>query len=388
MKSKSLILLAVAAGFGLVAMIGVQRMLSGNQKVDDQVAVLVARTDIEPGVKLDETNVSFRKLPLDAVPPEAVTQPEQFQERAVRSRVFAGQPITLTQLGEKGVFGATITIPSGMRVVTVGVNATMVHSGLMKAGDRVDVLVTYKVTKPKLGTISRTKTFLKHIEVYSMDRTVAGEEQYEKNEAIAKNVSLLVTPEQANLLKLAESKGPLHLALRSKLDSEDVAIHDADDSVLENTQSIFDEPEEVTENAPAPVVAEAVSEPVATPVEVVQVQEPAPREPRNEGPKKPSFGMYLAERFAAAAIQAANTPLPPVQKKLWKIEIYSGPDLKVQEVELPENETDATLNKDRRVSIDPASVEAANGFMKGLLKPAPASVGGPRDEGQLKIRAE
>lgn len=385
MKSKSVILLAVAAGCGLVAMLGVQRMLSGNQNNSEQVAVLVARTDIEPGVRLDETNVAFHRLPKESVPPGAVTSKEEFDDRALKSRAFAGQPIALQQLGEKGVYGSTITIPVGMRVVTVAVNATMTHSGLMKAGDRVDLLVTYKVTKPKIGTVSRTKTFLKYIEVYSMDRTVAGSDQVEKAESIAKNVSLVVTPEQANLLKLAESKGPLHLALRSKLDDADVAIHDADDSVLDNTQGIFDEPEEVKEPAPAAVVAEAAAEPVQ-PVEVVPPSQPV--EPRKEGPKKPSFGMYLAERFASAAMNAASQPLPPVEKKMWKIEIYSGPDLKVQEVELPVIETDAASKEDRQVSIDPASVEAARSFMKGLLAPAPAMVGVHREGRQLKIRAE
>lgn len=386
MKSKSIILLAVAAGCGLVAMLGVQRMLSGNQNNSEQVAVLVARTDIDPGVRLDETNVAFHSLPKESVPPGAVTSKEEFDDRALKSRAFAGQPIALQQLGEKGIYGSTITIPVGMRVVTVAVNATMTHSGLMKAGDRVDLLVTYKVTKPKIGTVSRTKTFLKFIEVYSMDRTVAGSEQMEKAESIAKNVSLVVTPEQANLLKLAESKGPLHLALRSKLDDADVAIHDADDSVLDSTQAIFDEPEEKMEPEPAPaVVAEVVAEPVQ-PVEVVPPSPPV--EPRKEGPKKPSFGMYLAERFASAAMNAASQPLPPVEKKMWKIEIYSGPDLKVQEVELPVIETEGASKEDRQASIDPASVEAARSFMKGLLAPAPAMVGVHQEDRQLKIRAE
>lgn len=385
MKSKSIILLAVAAGCGLVAMLGVQRMLSGNQNNGEQVAILVARTDIDPGVRLDETNVAFQNLPKEAVPPGAVTSKEEFDDRALKSRAFAGQPIARQQLGEKGIYGSTITIPVGMRVVTVAVNATMTHSGLMKAGDRVDLLVTYKVSKPKVGTVSRTKTFLKYIEVYSMDRTVAGSEKIEKTESIAKNVSLVVTPEQANLLKLAESKGPLHLALRSKLDDADVAIHDADDSVLNSTQAIFDEPEEMTEPEPAPAVAEVAAEPVK-PVEAVPPSEPV--KARKEGPKKPSFGMYLADRFASAALRAASQPLPPVQKKMWKIEIYSGPDLKVQEVELPVIETEGASKEDRQASIDPASVEAARSFMKGLLAPEPAMVGVRQEGGPLKIRAE
>ena len=63
MKLKSVLLLAVAMSCGLVAMLGVQQVLSGDKQVnqDDNVTkVLVATAEIVPGHRLDESNVVFK----------------------------------------------------------------------------------------------------------------------------------------------------------------------------------------------------------------------------------------------------------------------------------------------------------------------------------------
>ncbi len=75
MKMKSMVLFAVAICLGLVAMLGVRQVMSQNRGSDPEYTqVLVAVTDIAAGVPLDETNVTFRKWPIDAVPEGAVTK--------------------------------------------------------------------------------------------------------------------------------------------------------------------------------------------------------------------------------------------------------------------------------------------------------------------------
>src|SRR5690606_991167 len=109
------------------------------------VSVLVARQEIEAGVKLDMAQVSFEELPREAVPAGAVTEASQFEDRALKSRAYPGDVILQAKLGEKGQYGASTSIPEGLRVVTVPVNMTTVHSGMIRPGDRVDVLVTYSI---------------------------------------------------------------------------------------------------------------------------------------------------------------------------------------------------------------------------------------------------
>src|SRR5262249_47988389 len=147
------------------------------------------------------------------------------------------------QLGEKGVYGATINIPEGMRVITIPVNATTTHSGMLKPGDRVDVLATFQLQRAGFGSVTRTKTILEYIEVFATDSTRTGVEEPSGKAAPkdgVKNVSLLVNLKQATVLKLAESKGSLTLALRSKTDVVRSETTDIDENNLESLDSIFD----------------------------------------------------------------------------------------------------------------------------------------------------
>lgn len=308
MKMKSMVLLAVAAGCGLVAMLGVQQVLSGGNKPDsdsNHVKVLIATAEIAPGIPLDKTNVAFQDWPKDNIPPGAITKEEQYAERALRTRAFAGQPILEPQLGEKGVFNVSVEIPEGMRVVTVAVNLTMIHSGLMRPGDRVDVLVTYKVNKPRIGQVQKTKTVLEFIQVFATDNLRVGSDP-ETTEVQAKNISLLVSPEQAALLAHAEKLGTLHLSLRNKTDDEPVKPADVDDAQLENLSPLF--VEEPMERQPTP-----------------PVQPPEPKQ---------TFTDYVTNGAPAPQLEAEPA------KKTWKVRIFVGEEERVQEIELPDEPAD------------------------------------------------
>jgi len=143
MKTKSIVLLAMALGCGLVAMLGVQQILSGEKQVKDTVLVLVAKQEIGAGIKLEPAQVKFEEWPRENLPPGAVTDVAQYEERALKVRAYPGDVILLAKLGEKGEYGASTTIEKGLRVVTVPVNMTTVHSGMIRPGDRIDVLCTY-----------------------------------------------------------------------------------------------------------------------------------------------------------------------------------------------------------------------------------------------------
>ena len=194
MKFKSVVLLAVAIGCGLVAMLGVQQVMSGDKAAETKmVKVLVAIEEISPGVPLDETNVAFKELPEDMVPSGAETKQEQFAERALKRGAFPGDIITKAKLDENLI--ASYEIPQGMRVVTVSVNLTKTHSGLITPGDRVDVLVTYKARTAEDGLVTRTKAVLEYIQIFATDSLRRGGEASEGGEIKAKNISVLVSPD-------------------------------------------------------------------------------------------------------------------------------------------------------------------------------------------------
>lgn len=324
MKMKSMVLFAVAIALGLFAMLGVQEVMSQNQTDEQYTQVLVALVDVAPGVPLDETNVSFKKWPVDAVPEGAVTKQEEYVERALKGNAVAGEVIMAGKLGDKGVFGASSEIPEGMRAVTVSVDPTKTHSGQIQPGDRVDVLVTYK-SRTDRGMVNRTKTVLEYTKVFSVDSrraSVAGETQ----EVAAKNISLLVTPDNANLLMLAETKGTLHLALRHKSDKEPAKAATIDDSFFDDVETRLGQREVENEETETVKAQDAKS-----------IAEALRRELTGQGasPENP---------LASSPTDAKGNE--KAQEK-WKIQIFSGEEVRIEEVEIPEEkeETDEEPTK-------------------------------------------
>jgi pilus assembly protein CpaB len=261
MKVKSLMLLAVAIGCGLVAMLGVQQVLSSGKSAPEPEMgqVCVAAQEIPAGMLLTETMIRVEKWPLATIPEGTVRDPKELGERALKVRAFPGDLILEVKLGAKGG-GASVAIPKGMRVVTVPVNLTMTHSGLIQPGDHVDVLVTYKTRDDKRGQIEKTKTVLEYIEVFATDR-LRDVENGDNVKTEAKNISLLVTPEQGSLLMLAASKGQLQLALRHIEDSEQSNVAAVDDTFFDGAGPNYVQPEPEPEHvAPAAPAAPAVVE--------------------------------------------------------------------------------------------------------------------------------
>ena len=223
MKLKPLVLLALALGCGLVAMLGVQQMMAKREApVQEEMAkVLVALTDISAGVPLDETNVVFKDWPKDQVPPQAILDKAEYDKRALKYSVVSGDLILSTKLGDPGVSGAAASIPMGMRLTTVPITMTAIHSGMVRPGDKVDIICTY-TNQEKAKTMTRTRIVLEYVEVFAIDRQRQGTDPSDANKgAKYETLTLLCTPEQEVLIQHAQRKGPLQMALRGKNDKPD-----------------------------------------------------------------------------------------------------------------------------------------------------------------------
>jgi pilus assembly protein CpaB len=249
MKGKSIVMLAVALGCGLVAMIGVQQVLSGDKKEEAKktMPVLIALEEISPMIEIEDSMVTFKEMPIDIMPADAVTSADQYVNRGLRTRAFPGTPIVQAMLGEEGQFTPSNEIPTGMRVAAISVTAKTAVAGFVNPHDRVDIQVTYK-RRLNGSTIERTKTVLEYIEVFAVDKQRDMVDS--DSESIYKNISVLVTPEQVNLLRLAESKGDLNFSLRHKDDDTQEQVADIDDEYFDaKVRALFGEDDIAPENA-------------------------------------------------------------------------------------------------------------------------------------------
>lgn len=339
MKSKSMVLLAVAAGCGLVAMLGVQQMLSSGKSRDAKVRILISKVDIDAGVKLDKTNVGFKEWPKDSVPEGAIFKEDEYAERALKNGVGPGQPIIRTGLGEKGKFGTALQIPDGMQVVSVSVNQQMTHSGLLKPGDYVDITAAIEYMSAKTGGGKRTevKKVLQCVKIFAVgDKVIGAEEQVDpkaKGPKEVKVVSFLVYPLQAQLLMLADkkSKGNLQLALRSATDKN---VSDARD---------------LTEQALTMLSKDLMMEPE-------ELEAPAPSEAPVNRPR-PSSITNSVKKSTVPAVTATGDQAS--RRRTWKIEVFNGDKREVQELDWPEEAT---------ASAAPVGNDPSKGWSDPLMK--------------------
>jgi pilus assembly protein CpaB len=237
MRPKSLILLVLALGCGLVASIGISQVLDSNSKNNiaiETVPIYVALHNINLGDPVDDGMVSLQEWPKDKVPVGAVTKWEDIEGRRPKTIIFQGEPLNDGKFLAKGETHDPIAgIPPGMRLKTVQVDASKSAAGLLSPGDRVDVQLFVPRNDRNGVTNPFTKIILQNVRVYAVDQAVQRTSEGTEERSIAKTVSLVVSPEQASRITTAENLGEISLIPRHP--DDDVIVDDAEQSL----QDIF-----------------------------------------------------------------------------------------------------------------------------------------------------
>jgi pilus assembly protein CpaB len=224
MRPKSLLLLALALGCGLVASIGISQVMDRKPQVTLETApIYVAKHAINLGDPIDKEMVSLEEWPKDKVPRGAISSLEDLENRRPRTAIIEGEPILEGKLLAVGQVADPIgQIPKGMRLKTISVDAEKSAGGLLRPGDRVDVQLFVKKDQRTGIETAKSKIILQNIRVFAVDQTVQRSPDGAEERSIAKTVSLMLTPVQASQLTLAEQVGELSLIPRNP-DDEEVA---------------------------------------------------------------------------------------------------------------------------------------------------------------------
>ena len=216
MRPKTLILFIVAIGCGLVASIGVSQYMekakgSANASMETS-KIYVATTEISAGERLDAKNVRLEEWPKDRVPEGAVSDLKELEEKFPRSRLYKGEAILFPKLSDTKDGNLLQTIPPGFVLVAVKVDETTSGGGLLRPGDRVDLVVFLRKSAeiPETGT----RTILRDVNVFAVQGETERQVDKQGMAREVRTVSLLVTPKQALSVTLAKEVGVLSLTLR------------------------------------------------------------------------------------------------------------------------------------------------------------------------------
>ena len=193
--------------------------------------VVVAAVDLPLAAKLKVEDLKVIEWPADHLPPGAVSDPKDIVGRVLISRVLAMQPMLPGMLAAKNAgSGLAALIPSNMRAIAVRVDDVVGVAGFIHADDRVDVLVTMRPNYQ--GAEATTKVFLQNIKVLAVGQEVDNGDKTRLHATLATVATLLVSPQDAERLVLAQNEGRIMLTLRSWTDSLPVATEGASPSGL------------------------------------------------------------------------------------------------------------------------------------------------------------
>jgi pilus assembly protein CpaB len=189
---------------------------SARRKPVEMRDVVVATKPLGLGVTIKSEDIKLTRIAAEQFPRNAFSKPEDVVDRPVTSNILAEEAILEGRLGARGSgLGLAPIIPVGMRAVSVRVSDVAGVAGFVLPGLRVDVLVT---GTPPGANGSVTSTCLQNILVLSAGQTIQPDAS---GQAIqTPTVTLLVNPEQAEILTLAGNEGRIQLVLRNSGDQE------------------------------------------------------------------------------------------------------------------------------------------------------------------------
>lgn len=218
MTRGSIVLIALIVGI-VAAFLTYQFLTRERQRaaqLTQKVKVVVATQPIAARTVIDASAVSLQDRPVGMLPPNCATSLEEVVGQVAVSQMRADEPVARAAVSPRtSSLGLAYAVPSGMRAVAVALDPIIGVAGFLKAGDRVDVLSTFTVDELKV-----TKTVLQDVTLLAIgaEMNAAAPEKRRLNEKpeakVQPNATLAVTPTQAEILILAESRGKLRLALR------------------------------------------------------------------------------------------------------------------------------------------------------------------------------
>jgi pilus assembly protein CpaB len=176
--------------------------------------VVVSARPLSLGTTIKPGDIKIVKMASESFPKGAFSKDTEVLDRPVISNILADEPILDGRLAARGAgVGLNVVIPVGMRAVTIRVNDVTGVAGYVLPGSHVDVLVT---GHPPGAEQTVTRTFLQNMQVLATGQAMQADA---RGQAIqAPTVTLMATPDQAELLTLANSEGHIQLILRSGTD--------------------------------------------------------------------------------------------------------------------------------------------------------------------------
>lgn len=222
MRPVVMLMFALVSG-GLAAALALRYIRARSSTLSAQApargGIVVATRAMSPGSIIGPRDVAVVPWQAGAIPAGFITSPEQAVGRGLVTSLALNEPLLEGKLAAKGAGGGLpVMIDDGMRAMSVKVDEVIGVAGFVLPGTRVDVLVTIPNSSDESKSISRV--ILQNVRTLAAGASV--EQDAEGKPKTVTVITLLVSPEDAELLSLAANQGRLQLALRNTQDTTSI----------------------------------------------------------------------------------------------------------------------------------------------------------------------
>jgi Flp pilus assembly protein CpaB len=221
------------AGLTGLSLYGVAQDLGARQvaAASDTMQVVVAKTDIAARSVITAEMMSRTTYPVGLVPTGAVTNEADAVGQTTLTAIPAGAAVVRAQLvAANGRTGASVSLEKGKVLVAFPTADPLTLAGLVRQGDRVDVLAT--VTSGTGETARKTQTTLQNLEVLDVLTSGTGNQK-------TMSLTFVVDHQVALVLKyLRDTQATVDIAVRSRAETDSATTTSVDLAYLLQTYGV------------------------------------------------------------------------------------------------------------------------------------------------------
>lgn len=198
------------------------------------VPVVVAKFDLIAGEAVGPDNMAIRPIPVDLAPSSAL-RPDQFDAKAgmrLARALRSGEPLLTEILQPAEPAGLSSRVRQGIRALTITVDDVNAVSGMLRPGDRIDLL--YSARSPGAdGTpaVETSRILVQDVAVLATGRQFKPAAEDNGNRAFT-SITVELSPDDAQRLIVAQRTGRVTALLRNPDDRHAVSTKTVDANAL------------------------------------------------------------------------------------------------------------------------------------------------------------
>jgi pilus assembly protein CpaB len=215
------LILALTSG-GLAALLALRYLRQQSSPLGRREAqagkIVLAARPLAVGMTVQDADVKLIDWPGGVMPVGFISSVKEAVGRGVITPIAENEPLLLAKLSTRDAgAGLQLAIHDGMRALSVKVDEVVGVAGFVLPGTRVDVLITLNPNTTVNRPESIARTILQNIQVLASGQVTQPDQDGKPIKVSV--VTLLVSPDQAELLSLAAQEGKIQMSLRNTLDT-------------------------------------------------------------------------------------------------------------------------------------------------------------------------